>query len=107
MLEHLNKKQKTTNPLDVVEMLMMSHVKAIKTFSSKRQVIVKKQISEIIANFELEQIDEDEYNNRYRPNPLTYKSLQTSNYVVQKDVVNLSVGNSNANDYSSCRMFKL
>lgn len=72
MLEHLNKRQKTTSSLDAVEMLMMSHAKTIKTFSPKRQAIVKKQISEIVGNFELEQIDEDEYNNRYRPAPVPY-----------------------------------
>lgn len=69
VLEHLSKKQKISHSaMDAVDMLMMSHAKTIKTFSTKRQAIAKKQISELISNLELEQIEEDEcrqYQNNY------------------------------------------
>lgn len=62
VLEHLSKKRQiTSNTLDAVEMLMMSHAKTIKTFSPRRQAIAKKKISEIIGTLEIDQIEENEY----------------------------------------------
>lgn len=61
VLEHLNKKQKvTTSALDAIEMLMLGHAKTIKTFSPRRQATAKQQISNIIGNLEMDQIDENE-----------------------------------------------
>jgi len=59
VLEHLNKKQKF--PLDAVEILMLSHAKTIKTFSPKLQAKAKEIITEIVTNYELEQIEENEH----------------------------------------------
>ncbi|XP_060878281.1 uncharacterized protein LOC132950749 [Metopolophium dirhodum] len=92
VLEHLNKKQKI--PLDAVEMLMLSHVKTIKTFSPRRQAIAKKNITEIVTNLELEQIEENEHGQYYQPSPLTYQSYQPTDdvqtYQPTGDVINLS-----------------
>jgi len=74
VLEHLNKKQKT--PLDAVEMLMLSHAKTIKTFSPRRQAIAKKNITEIVTNLELEQIEENENRQYYQSSSLTYQPYQ-------------------------------
>lgn len=102
MLEHLNKKQIT--PLDAIEMLMLSHAKTIKTFSPKRQAIAKKNISEIISNLELEQIEENEYRHYYQPEPqLTYKSYQPTDdvqaYELTGDVINLTTTGHHDSDY--------
>jgi len=61
VIEHLNKKQKvTTSALDTVEMLMLSHVKTIKTFSPRRLAIAKQQISNVFGNLEMDLIEENE-----------------------------------------------
>lgn len=90
VLEHLNKKQKT--PLDSVEMLMLSHAKAIKTFSPRRQAIAKKNITEIVTNLELEQIEENELT--YQPHQPT-DDVQT--YQLTGDVINLSTADHASN----------
>jgi len=92
VLEHLNKKQKT--PLDAVEMLMLSHAKTIKTFSPRRQAIAKKNITEIITNLELEQIEENEHRQYYQSSSLTYQPYQPTDdvqtYQPTGDVINLT-----------------
>lgn len=97
MLEHINKKQKTTpSALDAVDMLMMSHAKTIKTFSARRQAIAKKQISDIIGNLEIEQIEENEYNRSHDRTMLSQPSM--SYYPLNYDnIINLSTENDNNN----------
>lgn len=54
VLEHLSKKQKISHSaLDAVDMLMMSHAKSIKSFSTKRQAFAKKKISEFVSDLEI------------------------------------------------------
>jgi len=59
VIEHLNKRQKVS-ALDAIEMLILSHAKTIKTYSSRRQATAKQQISNIIGNLEMDQIEENE-----------------------------------------------
>lgn len=85
MLEHLNKKQKvTTGSLDAVEMLMLSHAKTMKTFSPRRQAIAKQQISNIISNLEIDQIEENEKNQDSHP---TNQHVDVVNYNINTDHV--------------------
>lgn len=69
MFEHLNKKQKVSfsalDALDVVDMLMFSHAKTIKSFSLRQQLIAKKKIAEIIADLEMKQIEGNEKSHCY------------------------------------------
>lgn len=110
VIEHLNKKQKvTSSALDAVEMLLMSHAKTIKTFSPRRQAIAKKQISEIIGNLEMDQIEENEYlmknSGSLQPINQTIQNGYQNNqhvddlaYPTQStEVINLSVENSTQN----------
>lgn len=91
ILEHLNKKQKTT--LDSIELIMMGHAQIIKTFSPKRQVHAKKQIANILNNLEIEQIDENEYNHKTKNSNSQHQS-ESSSYIQNNDdnidVINLS-----------------
>lgn len=86
VLEHLNKKPKvTSSALDTIELLMLSHAKTIKTFSTRRQALAKKQISDLVANLEMEQITENEYasyEHPYHPSASHYRN---------DNVVNLSI----------------
>jgi len=72
VFEHLNKKQKVSfsgfdalDAFDAVDMLMLSHAKTIKSFPLRRQLIAKKKISEIIADLEMKQIEENEESQRF------------------------------------------
>jgi len=108
VLEHLNKKQKI--PLDAVEMLMLSHAKTIKTFSPKRQAIAKKNITEIVTNLELEQIEENEYRQYYQSSSQTYQPTDdvqsyrptddVQTYQPTGDVINLSTADRASNYYN-------
>lgn len=85
VIEHLNKKQKvTTGSLDAVEMLMLSHAKTMKTFSPRRQAIAKQQISNIIGNLGIDQIEENEKNQDSHP---TNQHVDAVNYNANTDHV--------------------
>lgn len=106
VLEHLSKKQNVSpSAVDSVNMLMLSHANTIKTFSSKRQAIAKKKINDVIAELEIEQIDENNYwelqrtNHLYPDSNIMYRP-EISYPEEEFAILNLKVDNSAHNNHA-------